>query len=79
MVEVCKLTHGKENLMGQQVPAPWGKILRLGFYFTALPEGWESGRKTRKKKKHFWKKRALVMISLLYPLSNVTSLLDQIC
>lgn len=25
--------------------------MRLGFYFTALPEGWESGRKTRKKKK----------------------------
>lgn len=51
MVEMCKLTHGKGNLMGQQVPAPWGKILRLGFYFTALPEGWETGRKTRKK--HF--------------------------
>lgn len=52
---MCKLTHGKGDLMGQQVPAPWGKILRLGFYFTALPEGWETLRKTREK--HFESER----------------------
>lgn len=77
MVEVCKLTHGKENLMGQQVPAPWGKILRLGFYFTALPEGWESGRKTRNIKNTFGEERR--NDDYAYRLSNVASLLDQIC
>lgn len=40
MVEMCRMTHGKENLMGQQVPAQRGEILRLAFYFMALPKGW---------------------------------------
>lgn len=56
MVEMCKLTHGKGNLMGQQVPAPWGKILRLGFYFTALPEGWGDREKDKKEALLEWER-----------------------